>query len=214
MKSLLNRLNHFRKKYSWLLIVGGSKGIKRLFDSLFSAAALIFLSPVFCLIALAIKLDDQGDVFHVVNRVGKWGEEFPFPKFRSMIMGAEKLENKSRESLKVKSDPRMTRIGRILRHYSLDELPQFWSVLVGHMSLVGPRPPLPHEVKNYTVDERRRLDVKPGLTGLWQISGRSDLPFSEMMRLDQEYIASQSLWLDIKILAKTVPAVLFGRGAY
>jgi lipopolysaccharide/colanic/teichoic acid biosynthesis glycosyltransferase len=155
--------------------------------------------------------------------VGKWGKEFNFPKFRSMVVKADHLQENliistqhqaKGKSFKMKHDPRVTPIGHLLRKTSLDELPQLWCVLKGEMSLVGPRPPLPKEVTLYSLEERKRLDVTPGLTCIWQVSGRSEIPFKEQVQLDLNYIESQSLWLDIKLLLKTIPAVLFGKGAY
>ena len=178
--------------------------------------------PVFLFISIAIKLDSYGPVIFSQKRVGKDGEVFTFYKFRTMFQGSEsKLKNiyhlnESKDGVifKLKKDPRITRVGKILRKLSLDELPQLLNVVRGEMSLVGPRPPIVKEVENYSLDQRRRLTVKPGLTCLWQISGRSDLPFKVQIRLDKEYIITQSLWLDIKILILTIPAVLSGKGAY
>lgn len=210
------------KKFAWLFIVRGSHFLKRLLDIFGSAITLIILSPLLLLIVVAIKLSDRGDVFYITDRVGKWGELFRFPKFRTMVVGAEDMKNQllhhSEEDglkrFKLPSDPRITTIGRWLRKSSFDELPQLWTVLKGDMSLVGPRPPLPEEVEHYTTEERSRLDVKPGLTCFWQVSGRSMISFDEQVKLDIKYIESQSLLLDIKILLKTIPAVLFGKGAY
>ena len=151
-----------------------------------------------------------------------FGEEFNFPKFRTMVTNAEALKaslmKKSDlgESLtfKMKQDPRVTWIGRFLRRFSMDELPQLWCVFVGKMSLVGPRPPIPSEVSKYSVADRRRLDVPPGLTCIWQVTGRSDIPFEGQVRLDREYIDNRSIFLDLKLLAMTIPAVITGRGAY
>jgi lipopolysaccharide/colanic/teichoic acid biosynthesis glycosyltransferase len=184
-------------------------------------ALLIALAPLFAVIALTLKLSG-GSVLFWQTRVGLWGREFPFPKFRSMVPNAESLQHKILEqnlhgasvTFKMKNDPRVTWIGRILRRTSIDELPQLWCVLRGYMSLVGPRPPIPSEVARYTLPDRRRLDVKPGLTCIWQVSGRGDITFSEQAKLDIHYIESQSFLFDLVLLAKTVPAVLFGRGAY
>jgi lipopolysaccharide/colanic/teichoic acid biosynthesis glycosyltransferase len=161
-------------------------------------------------------------VFFWQTRVGRWGREFPFPKFRSMVVNAEQLkaalltENDHGQNVtfKMKRDPRITWIGRIIRKLSIDELPQLWNVLRGDMSLVGPRPPLPQEVAQYTLADRRRLDVTPGLTCIWQVSGRGDIPFPQQVQLDVQYIESRSLWADVKILLQTIPAVLLGKGAY
>jgi lipopolysaccharide/colanic/teichoic acid biosynthesis glycosyltransferase len=139
-----------------------------------------------------------------------------------MVVNAEVLKDGMLEqshhqdsiTFKMKKDPRITWVGGIIRKTSIDELPQIWNVLKGEMSIVGPRPPLPKEVARYTLSDRRRLDVKPGLTCIWQVSGRGDIPFSQQVKLDAEYVESQSLWVDLKILVKTIPAVLLGRGAY
>jgi lipopolysaccharide/colanic/teichoic acid biosynthesis glycosyltransferase len=220
--SLNQRFIYYRKKYSWIIIIGFTKFLKRTFDIIFSALSLIIASPLFLLISLLIKLEDGGSVFYISQRVGKWGKEFSFPKFRSMKEGAEHKkkelldhsDHKNEKTFKMKGDPRITKIGKILRKTSLDELPQLWCVLQGEMSLVGPRPPLPQEVAMYTLEERRRLDVTPGLTCIWQVSGRSEIPFSKQVKLDVSYIESQSFWMDIKLLLKTIPAVILGRGAY
>lgn len=222
-KSFKQRLIYYRKKYSWIFVVDSTKVLKRLADIFFSFFGLIILSPLFFIIALLIKLQDGGPIFYVQKRVGRWGREFNFPKFRTMILGAEKRQEEliaatkhraKGKSFKMKDDPRITFIGRILRKTSLDELPQLWCVLKGEMSLVGPRPPLPSEVRLYTMEERKRLDITPGLTCIWQVSGRSDIPFDKQVKMDLEYIESQSLWLDFKILLRTIPAIFFGKGAY
>jgi len=220
--SLWQRFLYWRKKYFWIAVVKGSKFVKRLVDAVGAFFLLLLFSPLMLLITLMVKLYDGGPVLYVSKRVGLWGAEFRFPKFRSMRIGAHRERGLLKEQsdfvgepiFKMKKDPRITPFGRILRKTSMDELPQLWCVLKGEMSLVGPRPHLVEEVQLYTLHERRRLDVKPGLTGVWQVSGRSQLPFKEQVRLDMEYIESQSLWGDIKILLKTIPAVLFGRGAY
>jgi len=217
-----HRLTFIRKRYAWFLVVGGTRGFKRLLDILGSLVALVLAFPIMTLVAIAIKLTDGGPIFYVAPRVGKFGREFSFPKFRSMVIGADGLKNDLIENslhadprtFKMKRDPRATWIGRIIRKTSIDELPQLWCVLRGDMALVGPRPPLPIEVEKYTLGDRDRLNVKPGLTCLWQVSGRGELPFAQQMELDLQYIDSQSLWLDLKILLRTIPAVLAGRGAY
>jgi lipopolysaccharide/colanic/teichoic acid biosynthesis glycosyltransferase len=195
---------------------------KRALDFTVSLAALVVLSPVFLVTALLIKLRDRGPILFVQKRVGKDGRLFDFYKFRSMVVGAERqradllLSNDHGDSItfKMKRDPRVTWIGRIIRRTSIDELPQFLNVLKGDMTLVGPRPALPCEVEQYSDNDRRRLEVTPGLTCIWQISGRAILPFEEQVRLDVAYIECQSLLLDLQILARTIPAVLSGRGAY
>ncbi len=219
-KAPLRRALHVRKKYAWMFVVGLTKIFKRGLDIVVSSVLLIIGMPLFFLLALLIKLEDGGSVFFVQPRVGKWGREFAFPKFRTMRVGAD-LEKKNLRSdeddpkrFKMKEDPRVTDLGIFLRRTSLDELPQLWCVLKGDMSLVGPRPPLPHEVEHYTVLDRKRLDIVPGLTGLSQVSGRSETPYHKQLRLDLEYIESQSFLLDLKLLLKTIPAVFLGKGAY
>lgn len=215
-------LKFLRKKYAWLFIVEGSKLLKKVIDVMGAFILLILTGPLFLLISILIKLSDGGSIFYVSTRVGKWGEEFQFPKFRTMCIGAEQEkvtlshynETKGEKTFKLRYDPRITLLGRFLRKSSLDELPQLWCVLKGEMSLVGPRPPLPEEVSKYNLHERRRLDVLPGLTCFWQVSGRSEIPFDKQMKLDLQYIESQSFWVDLKILLRTIPAVLLGRGAY
>lgn len=202
--------------------VGGTTGIKRLIDIIVSAFMLVLFSPLFLIIALLIKCTDKGPILFWQTRVGLWGYEFPLPKFRSMVADAEELKHSllprshhaDSITFKMKCDPRITWIGRITRKLSLDELPQLWCVLTGEMSLVGPRPPLPGEVVNYTIADQRRLSVTPGLTCIWQVSGRGDVPFKEQIVLDVQYIDRQSLWLDIVLLLRTIPAVLSGSGAY
>ncbi|MEW1958800.1 sugar transferase [Kineococcus sp. NPDC059986] len=194
---------------------------KALFDRGSAALGLFLLSPLFLLVAIAIKVDDPGPVFFRQTRVGRDGREFSMVKFRSMVTDAEKLLIDLREQsegngllFKMRRDPRVTRMGALLRRYSLDELPQLFNVVGGSMSLVGPRPPLPREVAEYGEDLRRRLLVKPGLTGLWQVSGRSDLDLEESTRLDLQYVENWSPAFDVMILAKTAQAVFGGRGAY
>lgn len=221
-RGLQQKWRFLRKRYSWSVVVGGTNALKRLLDIVVSAATLILLAPAFLLVAVAIKITDRGPVFFWQMRVGQWGREFPFPKFRSMVIDAEKLkdqllqqnEHKTGVTFKMKRDPRVTWIGRIIRKLSVDELPQLWCVFKGEMSLVGPRPPVPREVAQYTLRDRRRLDAKPGLTCIWQVSGRGDIPFDRQVDLDLRYIESQSPWLDFLLLLKTVPAILTGRGAY
>jgi lipopolysaccharide/colanic/teichoic acid biosynthesis glycosyltransferase len=196
--------------------------IKRLIDVVCSLMAIILFMPFFILVSVCIVIEDGWPVLYVQQRVGINGRIFNFYKFRSMRRGADRLkeqliaQNESSDGVifKMKNDPRVTRTGRILRRFSIDETPQFFNVLVGDLSLVGPRPPLPSEVAQYTLEERKRLHVKPGLTCLWQIGGRSDIPFAQQVRLDMEYIHSRGIWQDICIMLKTIPAVLFGRGAY
>ena len=219
--SLRRYFSFLRKKYAWMLVTGSARFLKRVVDIVGSATLLLLFSPVFLIIAILIKLEDGGPVFYAQTRVGKWGREFTMYKFRSMIVNADKLKDQLLDKneaggviFKMKDDPRITRIGKWLRKLSLDELPQLWNVLKGDMSLVGPRPPVPREVALYTLEDRRRLDVKPGITCIWQVSGRSEIDFEGQVRLDVQYIESQSLLTDIKILLKTIPAVLLGKGAY
>ncbi|HVW87302.1 MAG TPA: sugar transferase [Bryobacteraceae bacterium] len=217
-----SKWKYLRKKYLWKLVVGGSRAFKRLLDIAISASMLVLLTPLFFVISGLIRLTDGGPALFWQMRVGQWGQEFRFPKFRSMVINAEALKDKllaqnqhaSGITFKMKRDPRVTWIGRILRATSLDELPQFWCVLKGDMSLVGPRPPVPREVALYSLRDGRRLDVKPGLTCIWQVSGRGDIPFERQVELDIQYIESQSLWLDVVLLLKTAPAILLGKGAY
>jgi lipopolysaccharide/colanic/teichoic acid biosynthesis glycosyltransferase len=193
---------------------------KRIIDLTCAGVALLVLGPLFLVIAIAIKLETRGPVFYVSTRLGRRARPFPFVKFRSMVRDAERLRGQldalnemDGPVFKISNDPRMTRVGRLLRKTSLDELPQLWSVLRGDMSLVGPRPPIPAEVEQYERWQRRRLSVTPGITCLWQVSGRNRISFEEWMRLDAEYIDRLSFGLDLKILLLTIPAVLRGSGA-
>ncbi|GIV16762.1 MAG: multidrug MFS transporter [Armatimonadota bacterium] len=194
---------------------------KRALDVVVASIGLILLAPLMLLIAIAIKLDSPGPVLFRQVRIGKGGKPFWFIKFRSMVKNAEQIkrelipknEVRGGPVFKMRNDPRVTRVGRFLRRYSLDELPQLIHVLHGEMSLVGPRPPLPSEVASYGEWEMRRLSVTPGLTCLWQISGRSDIGFREWVELDHIYIDTMSFWTDLKILLFTVPAVITGKGA-
>ena len=207
---------------AWKVTVKASYATKRLMDIVLSAVGMLLLSPVYLAIAAAVKLSSPGPVFFVQTRVGRYGRYFKFYKFRSMRQDAEaqkaalmsKNESKDGVIFKMKDDPRITKVGRFLRRTSLDELPQLWNVFIGDMSLVGPRPPVPSEVREYTLEDRKRLDVIPGITCLWQIKGRSEIPFNEQVRLDKEYILAPSVWKDIVILFKTIPAIIGGRGAY
>jgi exopolysaccharide biosynthesis polyprenyl glycosylphosphotransferase len=210
------------KQGIWKTVVASSYVLKRAMDILASLMAIIMLSPVFLFTWLAIKLEDPGPSIFKQERVGRWGKTFTMFKFRSMVMDAEKLkeqlidQNESEAGVifKMKKDPRITRVGSFIRKYSIDELPQLFNVLNGDMSLVGPRPPVPAEVQEYSLSDRRRLDVTPGITCIWQVSGRSDIDFEGQVRLDVQYINSQSFLTDVMILLKTVPAVLLGKGAY
>jgi len=193
--------------------------VKRAVDIAGSAFALALLALPMLAIALAVKLTSKGPILYWQQRSGLNGRTFRFPKFRTMVVNAdeirkqlEHLNEQEGPVFKMRNDPRITRVGRILRKYSLDELPQFFCVFVGQMSLVGPRPPIPGEVEQYEWWQRRRLSVKPGLTCLWQIQGRNDIPFREWMLLDLRYIDEWSLALDLKLILLTVPAVVRGSG--
>lgn len=195
--------------------------IKRLLDIICSFIVLILSIPMMIVIGILIKLDSKGPVFIKQIRCGKKGKHFTMFKFRSMVANADllkkSLQNENQASgliFKIKNDSRITRVGSILRKSSLDEFPQFFNVLKGDMSLVGPRPPLPGEVKHYNDWYMQRLSVKPGITGIWQVEGRSDLSFDEMVNLDVKYINNWSIWLDITLLLRTIPAVFTKRGAY
>jgi len=195
--------------------------LKRSFDIVASGLALIFLAPVMLGIGLAIKNNSPGPVIYASKRNGKKGILFNFYKFRTMHEDADKMLEELRHMdetdgpiFKIKNDPRVSRVGRFLRRYSLDELPQLWNVLRGDMSLVGPRPPTPNEVVEYEDWQLKRLEIRPGLTCLWQVSGRSDLSFREWMKLDLFYIENWSFWLDIKIILRTIVVVFKGEGAY
>ncbi len=193
---------------------------KRAFDLGVSALVLLLLSPVLLAAMVAIKLDSPGPVFFWQRRVGLNGREFKILKFRSMYQDAEsrlealkRFNEMSGPVFKMTNDPRVTRVGRFLRRTSLDEFPQFWNVVRGEMSVVGPRPPLPSEVRQYKRWQRRRLSVKPGITCTWQVSGRNDIDFEQWMELDLQYIDQWSFWTDFQICLKTIPAVLSSRGA-
>jgi lipopolysaccharide/colanic/teichoic acid biosynthesis glycosyltransferase len=182
---------------------------------------LLIISPVILGVAIAIKLESPGPVFYSQMRVGKWGETFTLYKLRSMYIDADQRKQELTDQneadgpiFKMKQDPRITRVGRIIRKLSIDELPQLYNVLRGDMSMVGPRPAVPQEVAQYQFEERNRLEVTPGITGLQQISGRSDLDFKRWVELDFQYIAEQGLRTDIMIMLKTIPAVISGKGAY
>ncbi|MGB7267235.1 MAG: sugar transferase [Terracidiphilus sp.] len=192
---------------------------KRVFDSIFSALALVTLSPLLAAIAIAIKLDSPGPVFYTSERIGKKGVVFRCIKFRTMVRDADKrraeimhMNERDDVLFKVTNDPRVTRLGRFLRKYSIDELPQFFNVLRGEMSIVGPRPPLAGEVRKYDLAHLRRLDVTPGITGLWQVQGRQDPSFDSYVSLDVTYIESWSIWLDFKIILRTIGVVFAGTG--
>jgi len=200
---------------------GANLVLKRMLDVFVALCVLGLLSPLLILVAVAIRLDSRGPIIIAQQRVGRSGKFFPFFKFRSMRVGSEQRHSEIEEQLgedqpmvKHKSDPRRTRVGRVIRKLSIDELPQLLNVLRGEMSLVGPRPALPHEVARYESWHHKRFDAAPGMTGLWQVSGRSDLNFDEMVMMDIYYIDNWSLTLDLKILLRTPGAVLLMRGAY
>ncbi len=206
---------------AWRFVVGGTGVVKRALDIVLGGAALLMLTPLLLVIAAIVKLDG-GPVVFTQTRVGRFGREFRMFKFRSMRPDAEarlaallaQNQHAGGVTFKIKNDPRITRVGHYLRRYSLDELPQFYNVFIGDMSLVGPRPPVPREVALYTLADRRRLAVKPGITCIWQVSGRASIDFPGQVGLDVRYIESQSLAQDLRILLRTIPAVLFGSGAY
>lgn len=198
-----------------------AQAAQRVLDLLSASVLLVLFFPLILAIAIFIKFDSPGPILFKQNRVGKHGREFPFYKFRSMVADAESrrhllelMNERNGPVFKIKDDPRITRAGRLLRRLSLDELPQLLNVLRGEMSLIGPRPALPKEVARYTPRDRQRLAVTPGLTGLWQVSGRASLSFERSIELDLLYIEHQSLWLNLVILFKTIPAVVRGNGAY
>jgi lipopolysaccharide/colanic/teichoic acid biosynthesis glycosyltransferase len=218
----LIRLRIGAKRLAWVAVVRSAYLLKRTLDILLAGPLFILLLPIFGLLVLAIRLESPGPALFKQIRVGRWGQIFTMYKFRSMYMDAEARkaelladnEMSGGVTFKMQRDPRITRIGRFIRKASIDELPQLWNVIKGDMSLVGPRPPVPAEVDEYSLSDRRRLEVTPGITCIWQVSGRSDIPFPEQVELDVRYIESQSLLTDLKLLWQTVPAVLFGRGAY
>ncbi len=202
---------------------------KRLLDIAFTLLIAPFVLAVGVVVAISIKLDSKGPVFFRQKRVGQDGVEFEMLKFRSMYvnsdqmahrekiiqyMNGQKLNNDSTGNMAYKDvrDPRITRVGRFIRKTSLDEIPQFWNVLCGEMSLVGPRPPLPYEVELYSTYERLRLSGRPGLTGTWQVYGRSRVTFQNMVEMDIDYLENQSIWTDLKLIFLTVPVMIFARG--
>jgi exopolysaccharide biosynthesis polyprenyl glycosylphosphotransferase len=202
-------------------LTGAQALTKRVLDVTLASLALLVLAPFLTAMALAIMLSSRGPVLYRQERVGRHGRRFQMLKLRTMVVGAEAMLDTLRERneasgplFKLRDDPRTTRVGRLLRRFSLDELPQFWNVLRGDMSVVGPRPPLPGEVALYEEWHYGRLEVRPGITGLWQVRGRSQLPFDDYVRLDLYYIENWSLAFDLYILLKTVPAVMSGRGAF
>ena len=215
--------NHIQlRMVLWHLTIRSSAAFKRVADIVLALLAIICGSPVFLLTALLVKLTSPGPIIFSQIRVGRFGRHFKFYKFRSMYIDAEARkaelmkQNESSDGVifKMKRDPRITPVGRFIRKFSIDELPQLFNVILGDMSLVGPRPPLPSEVRTYSLEERKRLNITPGITCIWQFSGRSELPFSKQIALDKEYISSRSTWNDFLILLKTIPAILTGKGAW
>ena len=217
----MNEFEELRKKYNIKLPGKGYLFVKRVMDIVCSALALIVLSPILLITALAIKIESPGSVVFVQKRVGINGKEFSMYKFRSMCMDAEeklkKLQDKNETegpTFKMQQDPRITKVGHFIRKYSIDELLQLVNILKGDMSIIGPRPAIRREVDQYGEFDKLRLLVKPGLSCYWQVSGRSDIPFDEWMKLDVKYIKEMSLLTDIKIILLTFPAVFKGDGAY
>ena len=195
--------------------------VKRLFDIVVSVCGLILLSPLFLFLVIKIRSEDGGPAFYSQKRIGKNEKPFKMWKFRSMVVDADKMLDKLEDQneidgamFKIKDDPRITKIGHVIRKYSLDELPQLWNVLIGDMSLVGPRPPLPSEVEEYTDYDKQRLTVMPGCTGLWQVTRRSEADFDEMVWLDIVYINHSGAFEDLKLIVKTVLVMVHPNGAY
>ena len=196
------------------------QGLKRGFDLVFSLLVLVFIAPVLVAIAILVKLDSEGPVLYVSERIGRNGKRFRFFKFRTMVKEADSLrgsllhlnQRQCRHLFKLTNDPRVTRLGRFLRRHSLDELPQFFNVLNGHMSVVGPRPCLASEYACYTQEQRRRVEAVPGITGLWQVEARTNPSAESYFALDVQYIDRWSFWLDMKILLKTIRVVVKGTG--
>jgi exopolysaccharide biosynthesis polyprenyl glycosylphosphotransferase len=204
------------KRFSWQY-----EKIKRCLDLVVAVSSLVLASPLILLLAALIKLDSRGPLFFGQMRVGRNGQVFKMYKFRSMCANAENMldelteKNKAKGHMfKIDDDPRVTRVGKWIRRLSLDEIPQLFNVITGEMSLIGPRPPLPHEVKEYEPWQFRRLEAAPGISGLWQVKRGSEISFDEMVNLDIEYIDNWSLWMDIAIIIKTIPAMMRGQGAY
>ena len=219
----INRLMAATQRLRWRAVTRSLAVAKRALDIAVVLPALVVLAPLFALVALAIRLHDGGPVLFWQKRVGLNGREMAFPKFRSMCVDAEavraRIEAQNQHgqdgvTFKMKRDPRITPVGRFIRRFSIDELPQLWCVLAGGMTLVGPRPPLPAEVARYSLLDRQRLSVKPGLTCIWQVNGRSEIPFEQQVQMDIAYIQQRSFGTDLRLLAQTLPAVVRGRGAY
>ena len=215
-------LSSYFVRWRYLLRVSAKMLSIRLFDLFVAAMALLILAPLLLIVVCCIVIDSPGAIFYSQKRVGINGRIFKFWKFRSMVVNAEQQNDAlisdrgiaDSVRFKMKQDPRITRVGKFIRKYSIDELPQLWNVLKGDMSLVGPRPPVPKEVNIYSSSDRRRIRIIPGITCIWQVSGRSEIPFEEQVKLEEDYILSASFWTNIKLLLRTIPAVLFGKGAY
>lgn len=215
-------LGVWSRRTAWKTALASAHFLKRAVDVLGSAVLILALAPVFIFIALLIKLEDGGPIIFAQTRVGKFGRHFKMFKFRSMCMNAEaklqellsRNQHLNGVTFKIKDDPRITKVGKVIRALSLDELPQLFNVLIGDMSLVGPRPPVPREVAMYTIKDRRRLEITPGITCFWQVGGRAEIDFPQQVELDVMYIEQQSFWTDVKLLLKTIPAVVNRKGAY
>ncbi len=211
------------KVFAYARMMAMGPRLRRTLDVLCTAGALLALSPLLLMVIVGIKLQDRGPAFYHQERLGRGGRRFKLWKFRTMVLNADALktalaqanpEAMSGVRFKMTNDPRVTRLGRILRRFSIDELPQIYNVLIGDMTLVGPRPPVWREVNEYSLTALRRLEVTPGLTCLWQIGGRSDLTFEQQVELDLEYIDSVPASEEVLIVLKTIPAVISGKGAY
>ncbi len=219
---IVNSIRSVGRRVHWKVKALLYPAMKRAFDIVGATLGLIFLAPVFTFIAISILVEDGRPILYTQDRIGKGGRKFTFYKFRSMfndsnerrsqLVGSSDDGNDVR--FKMKDDPRITRIGKVIRRGSLDELPQLWNVLKGDMAVVGPRPPLPEEVAAYGIDEWRRLEIVPGITCSWQVEGRADIPFPEQVGLDVAYIQNRSLARDLGLIIRTIPAVLTGKGAY
>lgn len=220
-KKLCHASVNLRKHY-YRVAKRTSPVMKRCLDISVAGSALLALSPLLLITIAMIKIESPGAAFFKQTRVGKNGKTFTMWKFRSMFVDAEvrkaELERNNEMSggvrFKMKNDPRITRIGHFIRKFSVDELPQIWNVLCGDMSIVGPRPALPSEVAQYSLLDRQRLRLKPGITCIWQVSGRSDIPFKQQVELDRRYISQTSLTTDVTLILKTIPAVIMAKGSY
>ncbi|HIG91679.1 MAG TPA: sugar transferase [Methylococcaceae bacterium] len=218
----IGELLSYWARLRYLLNVSTKRLLIRSFDVFVAVVALLILSPFLLIVVCCIFINSPGAIFYCQKRVGVNGRIFNFWKFRSMVVNAEQQKDDlisdrgvvDSVRFKMKEDPRITRVGRFIRKYSIDELPQLWNVIKGDMSLVGPRPPVPKEVNIYSSSDRRRMRIIPGITCIWQVSGRSEIPFEEQVKLDEDYILCASFWTNLKLLLRTIPAVLFGKGAY